>query len=86
MKHYKTTVHCPVCDTKFLYALTEEETEENAILEAMCPYCGEMVDLEKLTPCSEVIFEDIIEVYEDLLEEDFEFDIEEFEEELDEDW
>ena len=85
MKYYKATVRCPVCDTQFLYALTEEETEENTILEAMCPDCGEMVDLEKLTPCSEVTFKDIIEVYQDLLEEEFDFDIKEFEQELDED-
>jgi len=45
----------------------------------MCPECGEMVELENLTPCSESSYESIIEVYEDSLEEDFEFDIDDFE-------
>lgn len=88
MKYFKTTVRCPECGTKFLYALTEEEIEETNILEAMCPECGEMVELENLTPCSETAYEDIVEAYEDSLDEDLEFDIEDFEDEEDdnEDW
>lgn len=83
MKYYKATARCSECDNKFLYALTEEEIEESAILEAMCPECGEIVELENLTPCSESVYESIIKVYEASLDEDLEFDIEDFE---DDDW
>jgi phage FluMu protein Com len=87
MKYFKTTVRCSECNHKFLYALTEEEIEESDILEAMCPECGEMVELENLTPCTESTYESIIEVYEASLEEDLDFDLEDFEDELDnEDW
>ena len=79
MRYYKATARCPACGTRFFYAVTEEEIEERDVLEAMCPECGELVELENLTPCSESSYENIIEVYEDSLEEDFEFDIEDFE-------
>lgn len=65
MTNYKTTAHCPVCDTKFLYAITEEELEASDVLEAMCPECGEMVELEGLVPCSEATGEDIMAAYRD---------------------
>ena len=86
MKYYKTTARCPTCGTKFLYAVTEEEIEESDILEAMCPDCGDMVELENLVPCSEAAYDGIIEAYEDLLDEDLEFDIDDFEDFDDEDW
>lgn len=81
IKYYKTTARCSECDFKFLYALTEEEIEESDILEAICPECGEIVELENMTLCSEIAYENIIEAYEDLLDEDFEFDIEDFDDE-----
>jgi len=34
-----------------------------------------------MTLCSEIAYENIIEAYEDLLDEDFEFDIEDFDDE-----
>ncbi|UCC63851.1 MAG: hypothetical protein JSV36_01985 [Anaerolineae bacterium] len=89
MKYFKTTVRCADCGARFLYAVTEEEIEESNILEAMCPECGNMVELENLTPCSEEAYEGIIEAYEDSLEEDIEFDIDDFEdwgEDEDEEW
>jgi len=49
IKYYKTTARCSECDFKFLYALTEEEIEESDILEAICPECGEIVELENMT-------------------------------------
>lgn len=78
MKYYRASLRCPECDTKFLYAVTEEEIEEINILAAICPECGELVELENLTPCSETTYEDIIGAYEDMLEADLEFDIEDF--------
>jgi len=79
MKYLKTTVRCADCGARFLYAVTEEEIEESNILEAMCPECSNMVELENLTPCSEEAYEGIIEAYEDSLDEDIEFDIDDFE-------
>ena len=67
MTYYKTTARCPVCDTKFPYAITEEELEAGDVLEAMCPECGEMVELESLVPCSEETGEDIMAAYRDLV-------------------
>lgn len=90
MQFYRTTVRCVDCNTKFLYAVTEEEMEETDILEVMCPECGEMVEVENLTPCSEETYEGIIEAYEGLLDEDLEFDIEDLEDwddlDQDDDW
>ncbi len=79
MKYFKTTVRCPACGAKFLCAITEEEVEESENLEAMCPECGEMAELENLAPCSETAYESIVEAYEDSLDEDLEFDIDDFE-------
>jgi len=76
MKYFRASLRCSECGTKFLYAVTEEEIEESSILEAMCPECGEMIELENLTPCSETTYEDIIGAYEDMVEADLEFDIE----------
>jgi len=45
----------------------------------MCPDCGEMGELENLTPCSEEAYEGIIEAYENSLDEDLEFDVEDLE-------
>jgi uncharacterized Zn finger protein len=83
MKFFKTSIRCAACGTKFLYAITEEEVEEDPFLETMCPGCGEMVELENLTPCSELAYENIIEAYEDSFDKEFDFDT--FEEELDDD-
>jgi peptide subunit release factor 1 (eRF1) len=85
MKYYKTTARCPACSAKFLYAVTEEEMEEDGVLEAMCPECGEMVELENLTPCSEATYESIVEAYEDSLDEDIEFDVDDFEDDFEDD-
>lgn len=79
MKYYKTAVRCANCGTKFPYAVTEEEIEESSILETICPECDEMVELENLTLCSKEAYERIIEVYEDSLDKDLEFDIDDFE-------
>ena len=79
MKYYKTSARCANCGAKFLYAVTEEEIEESNVLETMCPDCGEMVELENLTPCSEEAYEGIIEAYENSLDEDLEFDVEDLE-------
>jgi len=90
MKYYKTSVRCSACGAKFLYAVSEEEFEENDTLEAMCPECAEMVELENLTPCSESAYESIVEAYEDSLDEELDFDLEDLddleEDEDDEDW
>jgi hypothetical protein len=85
MKYFKASIRCSECSTKFFYAVTEEEVEEINILAAMCPECGEMIELENLTPCSETMYEDIIEAYEDSLETDFEFDIEDFDDDSEDD-
>lgn len=80
MKYYQTTVRCPSCGHEFLYAVTEEEVEGDHILETMCPECGEMVELENLTPCSEEAYERIIESYQDSLDEDVEFSVDDLDE------
>ena len=80
MKYYRTSVRCANCSTKFFYAITEEEIEADDILGdilgILCPDCGEMVELENLTPCGEEAYERIIEAYEDSLDEELGFDIE----------
>lgn len=89
MKFFKTSVRCPACGAKFIYAITEEEIEDDDFLEAMCPGCGEMVELENLTPCSELAYENIVEAYENSFDDDFDLDFEMLEEELDgeqDDW
>jgi len=83
VKYYKTTVRCANCSTEFLYAVTEEEIEESSILETICPECDEIVELENLALCSKEAYERIIEVYEDSLDKDLEFDIDDFEDQDD---
>jgi len=85
MKYYQATTRCPACDAKFLYAITEEEIEEIDILEAMCPQCGEMAELENLVPCDEMTYEGILEAYEDSLDEEDEFNLLDLKDDLDDD-
>jgi len=84
MKYFYTKAKCPECRLAFRSAVTEEDIEDGSAQEVTCPRCGEQVDLEAYTPCSEGIYDKINDEYEELEDR---FGLEEYDEdEEDDDW
>jgi DNA-directed RNA polymerase subunit RPC12/RpoP len=74
MEYFKTTAKCLECGITFEYAVTDEEMEDESAMDIPCPICGELADFEPYTPCTEDEYEEIIESYEEEMEEGFEFE------------
>jgi peptide subunit release factor 1 (eRF1) len=85
MNYFKTTAKCPECNLTFDYAVTQEEMDDGTAMDIPCPTCGEPASFDKYNPCSEETYEEIIEAYEEKMDESYDLDYLE-EEDFEEEW